>query len=210
MASTNKYDFATSVVITEAELNTRIRELAQRIANDYKDAGLKTLENPLIILSVLKGAVVFATDIIRFLSDFGVPTQLEFMCATSYGHGTTTSGTVNITYSSCDDIAGKHVLVVEDIADTALTLKAVSDELSRRNPASLKTVVALDKPARRRIPFTPDYVVAEIPDAFVVGYGLDYAQAYRGLRDVVVLSPSVYEAWEKELAKRKSASEEKA
>ncbi|EAN77577.1 hypoxanthine-guanine phosphoribosyltransferase [Trypanosoma brucei brucei TREU927] len=200
-----KYDFATSVLFTEAELHTRMRGVAQRIADDYSNCNLKPLENPLVVVSVLRGSFVFTADMVRILGDFGVPTRVEFLRASSYGHDTKSCGRVDVKADGLCDIRGKHVLVLEDILDTALTLREVVDSLKKSEPASIKTLVAIDKPGGRKIPFTAEYVVADVPNVFVVGYGLDYDQSYREVRDVVILKPSVYETWGKELERRKAA-----
>ncbi|KAG8342697.1 Phosphoribosyl transferase domain [Trypanosoma vivax] len=200
--STRQYDFATRVVLTEEEVRTRTRNVAKRIAEDYRGYGLKRLENPLILVCVLKGSVVFAVELCRFLGDFGIPSRLEFICASSYGQGTVTSGEVEVKFDSARDVEGKHVLLVEDIVDTALTLKKLHDIFKERRPASLRTVVLMNKPDGRRVDFEPEYIVANVPNDFVVGYGLDYDESFREVRDVCALKPCVYEEWGKVIAQR--------
>ena len=170
------------VLFSQEELRGRVAELGARIDRDY--AG----KEPMLI-SVLRGSFIFMADLVRHL-DF--PLTLDFMAASSY-HGAQSSGKVNIQLVLHDDIAGRDVLLVEDILDTGNTLSKLVAELRSRNPASLKLCVLLDKPDRRTQPIQADYVGFTIPDAFVVGYGLDYEQQYRNLPYIGVLKPSVYQ-----------------
>jgi len=174
------------VLIDEASLKAKVAELGRRIAADYAD-------KPLTLVCILKGAVLFAADLLRTLP---IPVEIDFMAISSYGMGTRTSGVVRILKDLDHSIEGKHVLVVEDIVDSGLTLSYLLDTLSQRQPASLRTCVLLDKPQRRVVRLNPDYVGFEIPDKFVIGYGLDYGEKYRNLPFIGVLKPEVYAAKE--------------
>lgn len=183
---------AESTVITEKQIYEETARCAREIAAAYANAGL-TDDKPLVLVCVLKGSVIFTADLMRHLTDHKVPCMMEFVCCSSYGAGTTTSGEVRLLLDVRQSLEGKHVLIVEDIVDSAITLNYLVRTLKTRQPASVKTVVLLDKPAGRREPFKADFVVSEIPNAFVVGYGLDFDEKFRGLRDVVVLKRSYYE-----------------
>ena len=171
------------ILFTQDQVAARVQELAAQITRDY--AG----KTPLVV-GVLRGSFIFMADLVRHLD---LPLTLDFMAASSYGAGTTSSGLVNIRLDLHDDIAGRDVLLVEDILDTGNTLSKLVAELKGRHPASLKLCVLLDKPERRTWPLEADYVGFTIPDAFVVGCGLDYDQKYRQLPYIGVLKPSVYE-----------------
>lgn len=179
------------ILISEEALRAKVRELGARIAADY--AG----KNPLVV-SVLKGATVFVADLIRAMD---IPLGIDFIATTSYGNGDVSSGVVRILMDLESSIKGRHVLVVEDIVDTGRTLNYLLKVLSTRGPASLRLCVLLDKPQRRETPVKADYVGFEIPDYFVVGYGLDYAEKYRNLPFVGVLKPELYRRQEKEACK---------
>ena len=172
------------ILFTQDQVAARVQELAAQITRDY--AG----KTPLVV-GVLRGSFIFMADLVRHLD---LPLTLDFMAASSYGAGTTSSGLVNIRLDLHDDIAGRDVLLVEDILDTGNTLSKLVAELKGRHPASLKLCVLLDKPERRRpgITLKPDYVGFTIPNAFVVGYGLDYNEHYRNLPYVGVLKPEAY------------------
>lgn len=170
------------VLYTAEELAGRVRELGARITGDYAN-------RELCLAVILRGAVVFAADLMRAI---GRPAIIDFMAVTSYGAGTESSGVVRIIKDLDTDIAGRHVLVVEDVLDTGLTLGYLKENLLRRGPASLRICVMLDKPDRRKVDILADYVGFSIPDAFVVGYGLDYRERYRNLPYLGVLKPSVY------------------
>ncbi|RNF00094.1 hypoxanthine-guanine phosphoribosyltransferase [Trypanosoma rangeli] len=200
-----EYDFADKVLYTEEELRARINRVAQRIAVDYKDKGLRPLDNPLVLICVLKGSFMFTADLCRALSDFNVPVHIEFICVSSYGAGVTTSGQVRMLLDIRHSIEGRHAMIVEDIVDSALTLKYLQRTYTERRPASLKTVVLLDKFEGRQVKFVPDYTVASVPNVFVIGYGLDYDDSYREVRDIVVLRPEVYE--KREAAQKKKLKE---
>ena len=167
------------VLITKEEIEKRTAELAAEISRDYK--GKK-----LIMICVLTGAMVFFADIIRKIE---IPLEVDTIVASSYGAGMTTSGSVRISKDIKYDISGKSVILVEDIIDTGVTLKTLTQMLATRAPESLKVCSLLDKPSRRRVDFEGDYVGFKIPDEFVVGYGLDYAEQYRNLPEVCTLNP---------------------
>jgi len=170
------------VLISEEEIKKRVNELGEQVSRDY--AGKRV-----IIVCLLKGAAYFACDLSRAMS---IPVRMDFMMASSYGNGTTTSGSVAIRLDINDDIAGKHVLLVDDIIDTGLTFARIKDLLQLRNPASIRTIAMCDKADRRQNGLEADYVGFTIPDEFVVGYGLDYAGDYRNLPYIGVLKPAVY------------------
>lgn len=172
------------ILFTQEQVAGRIRELAQQISRDY--AG----KAPLVV-GILRGSFIFMADLVRQLT---LPVNLDFMSVSSYGAGTVSSGQVNIHLDLQEDIAGRDVLLVEDILDTGNTLSKLVAELQQRRPASLKLCVLLDKPDRRTRPIQADYVGFTIPDAFVVGCGLDYDQHYRQLPYIGILKPSVYES----------------
>lgn len=169
-----------AVMYSEEEITARVKELAAQISRDYEG---KTL----YMVIILKGSIFFGSDLARAIT---VPVKLDFMQVSSYGDGTVSSGKINILKDLDENIAGKDVLVVEDIVDTGTTLANLTEELKRRRPASLKLCTLLDKPERRVIPVEVNYIGYQIPDEFVVGYGLDYAQNYRTLPYVGQLSLS--------------------
>ena len=168
---------------TEEELNAIAHRLAKQITKDYE--GKK-----LLLVGVLKGSIYFFTDLTRYID---LPCNIDFIQASSYGAGTVSSGNIQIIKDIADDLTGFDVLLVEDILDTGNTLKYIHDMLSKRNPESIGVVTLLDKPARRTADIKADYVGVDVPDAFVVGYGLDYNQYYRNLPYIGVLKKSIYE-----------------
>ena len=170
------------ILFTPEALAQRVKELADQITQDY--AG----KSPLIV-GTLRGSFVFMADLVRQIN---LPLTVDFLSASSYGSGTESSGQVKLKLDLADDISGRDVLIIEDIVDSGNTLSKPLPELQKRGPASLKVCVLLDKPARREQEIYADYVGYTIPDAFVVGYGLDYAEEYRNLPYIGVLSPSVY------------------
>lgn len=184
-------DVAEEVLLTEEEIFTRSAECAKKIAASYAHAGV-TEESPLVLVCVLKGSSLFTSDMLRHLTDAGLPCVIEFVCCSSYGSATVSSGEVRLLLDVRSNLEGKHVLIVEDIVDTAETLLFLLKTFRKRNVASLKTLTLLDKPLGRRHPFETDFSVAVIPNKFVVGYGLDFDEKFRGLRDVVVLKKSYY------------------
>lgn len=170
------------VLISEEELQKRIGELGQQLAKDYDG------KDP-IFVGVLKGVVNFFTDMVRATP---IRCQYEFMAVSSYGGGTSTSGNVKLLKDVSCDIKGRHVVILEDILDSGLTLKFVTEHLRSMEPASLKICTLLDKPERRKVDIFADYVGFTIPNEFVVGFGLDYQEFYRNLPFVGVLKPEVY------------------
>ncbi|GBG57254.1 hypoxanthine phosphoribosyltransferase [Sporomusaceae bacterium FL31] len=171
-----------SVLISEEKLAARIKELGEQITADY--AGKEILA-----IGVLRGAVLFMADLTRAIK---VPVAIDFMAVSSYGAGTSSSGVVRILKDLDEDIEGKHVLIVEDIIDSGLTLSYLIENIKSRKPASLKLCTLLNKPERRRAEVHIDYNGFTVPDYFVVGYGLDYAEKYRNLPFIGILKPEVY------------------
>lgn len=165
------------ILLAAEDIERRICELADAISEDYK--GKK-----LLLIGVLKGAVIFLSDLIRHIK---IPVEIDFMAVSSYGADTTSSGVVRIENDLEQSITGKDVLIVEDIVDTGLTLSYLFDSLANRGPKTLRVVTLLDKPDRRKVEFNPDYCGFEIPDRFVIGYGLDFNEDYRYLPDICVL-----------------------
>jgi len=172
-----------AVIVTADQISAKISELAKQIDQDYAD------REPLLV-GVLKGAVMFMSDLARAMSR---PSTMEFMAVSSYGSSTTSSGVVRILKDLDRDIAGQHVLIVEDIIDSGLTLSWLLKNLHSRNPASVRVVALLRKPDAIKVEVTVEYVGFDIPNEFVVGYGLDYAERYRDLPYIGRLRPSVYE-----------------
>ena len=172
------------VLITSREIEEKVREIGARITEDYRG------ENPLLV-GVLRGAVVVMSDLMR---NIDLQCELDFMDISSYGSGTSSSGVVRILKDLEEDITDRHVLIVEDIIDTGLTLSYLMRSLQARKPASLEICALLSKPSRRRAELAVRYLGFEVPDEFVVGYGLDYAGAYRNLPDICILRPEVFAA----------------
>ena len=170
------------VLITSREIEEKVREIGARITEDYRG------ENPLLV-GVLRGAVVVMSDRMR---NIDLQCELDFMDISSYGSGTSSSGVVRILKDLEEDITDRHVLIVEDIIDTGLTLSYLRRSLLARGPASLEICALLSKPSRRRADLDVRYLGFEVPDEFVVGYGLDYAGAYRNLPDICILKPEVF------------------
>lgn len=170
------------VLISQKEIQKRVAELGEQISADYED------HNPFLIC-VLKGGYIFLADLTRALT---VPHEIDFMAVSSYGDRTEFSGVVRILKDLEADITDRHVLIVEDIIDTGHTLAYLLENLRVRQPASLRVCALLSKPARREVPLNVDYMGFEIPNEFVVGYGLDYGEQYRNLRFVGVLKPGTY------------------
>ena len=172
------------ILVTKEEIAAKVREMGEKITRDY--AGKEP-----VIICILKGASIFFADLIR---EIELPVTTDFMAISSYGSATKTTGVVRVLKDLDRDILGRDVIVVEDIVDSGITLSYLRKILLQRGAASLKIATLLDKPARRKVQdLTVDYVCFDIPDAFVVGYGLDYDQVYRNLPDIGVLSPRVYE-----------------
>ncbi len=177
-----------STLVTEQAIRDRTAELAQEIAADYGDVD-EGRGSDLLLVGVLKGAVMFMTDLARALP---VPVQLEFMAVSSYGSATSSSGVVRILKDLDKDIADRHVLIVEDIIDSGLTLSWLCGNLASRRPASLEVCALLRKPDAVKVEVPVKYVGFDIPNEFVVGYGLDYAERYRDLPFIGTLDPAVY------------------
>jgi len=172
-----------SVIISEEQINERVRELGAQISADYEG-------ETVLLVAVLRGAAIFLADLSRAIS---VPVELDFMAVSSYGSSTKSSGVVRILKDLDEQIEGRHVLVVEDILDTGLTLKYLLKNLASRKPASLEVVTLLNKQGKQRVPISCKYSGFSVPDEFVVGYGLDFAERYRNLPYVGVLKPSAYQ-----------------
>lgn len=170
------------VLFSEQQLADKVAELGARISADY--AG----KDPLIV-SVLKGSYVFMADLTRRIS---IPCNVDFMAVSSYGAGTKTTGEVQIIKDIGSKIDGRHLIIVEDILDSGVTLSFLIKVLKARGAASIRLCTLLSKPERRKVDVPVDYLGFEIPDAFVVGYGLDYAEKYRNLPYIGILKPSVY------------------
>jgi hypoxanthine phosphoribosyltransferase len=170
------------VLITADQIQDKVEALANEITTDYRD------KNP-VLVGVLNGAFVFLADLMRRLQ---LPCTVDFVAWSSYGKDTSSSGVFRIMKDLETNVESRHVIIVEDIIDTGLTLHYLLDTIRARKPASVKVVALLDKPSRRRIDAKADYLGFQIPDAFVVGYGLDFAQSYRNLPFIGILKPEIY------------------
>lgn len=159
------------VLLTKEEIMHRVKGLGNTLTDAYKDKNL-------LVISLLKGSFIFSADLIR---EIKIPLRIEFMTTASYGHDEESSGRLEIVQDLDIDLSGYDVLVVDDITDTAITMAGVIEILGKRNPKSLKSCVLLDKPSRRKVPYVPDYLGFEIPDKFIVGYGLNYGDYYRNI-----------------------------
>lgn len=178
------HDDIKTVLISEQELQAKVRELGAQISRDY--AG-----RDLLLVSILKGSVVFMADLMRAIT---IPCSIDFMVVSSYGGANTTStGLVKIVKDLDADLSGRDVLIVEDILDSGITLSNLVPMLKMRDPRSVRICTILSKPTRRKADIRPDYEGFQVPDEFVVGYGLDFDEKYRNLRYVGVLKPDVYE-----------------
>src|SRR5579859_7906160 len=166
------------VFLTAEQIQSRVCDMGQQISTDFPDG-------PIYLIAILKGAFMFLADLSRAIQ---TPSRVEFIGISSYGRGKTTSGEVKVTKDLDVSIEGHHVLVVEDIVDSGVTLTYLMNVLEQRRPKSLAIATLLDKPERRLRPVNVSYVGFQIPDEFVVGYGLDYAEDYRNLSDICVLS----------------------
>jgi hypoxanthine phosphoribosyltransferase len=178
-----------SVLLTEEQIQARIAELGAEIGNHYRDAAIETGQD-LLLITVLKGAVIFVTDLARAIP---VPTQFEFMAVSSYGTSTSSSGVVRILKDLDRDIEGRDVLIVEDVVDSGLTLSWLLRNLTSRHPRSLRVCTLLRKPDARGANVDIAFVGFDIPNDFVVGYGLDYDERYRDLSYIGTLDPRVYQ-----------------
>ena len=170
------------ILITSEEIGARVRELGQQITNDY--AG-----QDILMIGVLRGAVIFMSDLARAIKR---PIDIDFMAISSYGLSTSSSGVVRIIKDLDEVVQGRHILIVEDIIDSGLTLNYLVDNLKSRKPASVRICTLLSKPDRRKVDVQVDYNGFIIPDHFVVGYGLDYAGKYRNLPFIGILKPEIY------------------
>lgn len=171
---------ATEILISAPDIERRVRELGAEISRDYQDAGQVHL------VCVLKGAFLFMADLVRAID---VPITLDFMALSSYAKGTTSSGEVRLLKDLDTALEGRHVLIVEDIVDTGLTLHYLREILTARGPKSVRTACLLSKPSRRKINVAVEYIGFTIEDRFVVGFGLDYAERHRNLPHIAVLAP---------------------
>lgn len=170
------------VLLSEDEIRAKVQEMGKKLSEDYKGKNL-------LLVTVLKGAVVFLADLMRQID---VPAEIDFMVVSSYGSGIKSSGVVKIVKDLDVPLAGKDILIVEDILDSGMTLSYIKELLQSRGPRSIRIVTLLDKPARRKVDLQADYVGFEVPDEFVVGYGLDFDERYRNLPYIGILKPEVY------------------
>ena len=164
------------ILISREDIAKKVKEMGQQITEDYKEQ-----DKPLVVISVLKGAIPFTADLIRAID---LPLRLEVLVASSYGSGTVSSGKVNIKYKSFDDLSGCNVILVDDIIDSGYTLQAIGQTMEDFNPAHVAYCTFLNKPERRKSDLKVDYMGFDIPDKFVIGYGLDYDSKYRELPDI--------------------------
>ncbi len=171
-----------NVLLSEEKLASIVHELGERISRDYEGKNL-------LMVSILKGSVVFMSDLMRAVT---IPCRIDFMSVSSYGSGVKTSGVVKIIKDLDIPLEGYDLLVVEDILDSGMTLSYILEVLQARGPKSIRLCTLLDKPERRKVDIKADYVGCEVPDEFVVGYGLDYDEKYRNLPFVGILKPEVY------------------
>lgn len=171
-----------SVLLSQEELSQKVFELGAKISKDYIDKNL-------LMVSILKGSVIFMADLMRAIT---IPCQIDFMSVSSYNNTTKSSGVVRIMKDLDISIEGRDLLIVEDILDSGMTLRYIKSILLERNPNSIKICTLLDKPERRRADIFADYSGYNVPDEFVVGYGLDYAEKYRNLPYIGVLKPAIY------------------
>ena len=176
------HDDIREVLFSEEEIAEIVRNMGRQISEDYKGKNL-------FLVSVLKGSLPFMADLMRQIT---IPCTIDFLSVSSYGKGTKTSGEVRVIKDLDASLEGKDLLIVEDILDSGVTLSYLMKMLSARNPASIRLCTLLDKPERRRVDVHADYVGVSVPDEFIVGYGLDYAEEYRNLPYIGVLKPEVY------------------
>ena len=175
-------DDVKKVLLSEEELHAKVAEMGAQVTQDYEGKNL-------LLVTVLKGAVIFLADLMREIKQ---PAEIDFMVVSSYGSGVKSSGVVKIVKDLDINLEGKDILIVEDILDSGMTLDYIKNILQDRNPASIRICTLLDKPARRKVDLQADYVGFTIPDDFVIGYGLDYDEKYRNLPYIGVLKPEVY------------------
>ena len=182
MSEFKQYQDLERVLVTKDEIHAKVQEMGRRITADYEG------KSP-IVVCILKGAVMFFDDLLRELD---LTLDIDFMAISSYGSSTKSTGVVKLVKDLDRDVNGRDVLVVEDIVDSGMTLSYIKKELLQRGATSVRIATLLDKPARRRVQLDVEYSCFNIPDAFVVGYGLDYDEKYRNLPDVGVLHPRIY------------------
>jgi hypoxanthine phosphoribosyltransferase len=182
MHASDVADDLVEVLFTEEQIQARVAEMAADIERDYEGKDL-------VLVGVLRGAVMIMADLARALNKH---VEMDWMAVSSYGSGTKSSGVVRILKDLDADVAGRHVLIVDEIIDTGLTLSWLTSNLGSRGPASVEIATLLRKPEALQMPVKPRYVGWDIPNEFVVGYGLDYRERYRNMRDIGTLSPSVY------------------
>jgi len=176
------YNDIKEVLLTEEQIKEKVKELATRISEDYKGKDL-------LVLGILKGSVIFMSDLLK---EIKIPCMMDFMAVSSYGASSESSGIVKILKDLDFEVKGKHVLIVEDIIDSGITVKYLMKYLGARNPESLEIACLLNKPDRRKEEMEVKYLGFDVPDYFLVGYGLDYAEKYRNLPYVAILKESVY------------------
>ena len=178
----NKLDYIQKVLISEEEIKEILKDLGQKISKEYKG-------KEIIVIGILKGSAIFMSDLIRYID---CDLKIDFMEVSSYADGTETTGRVKVIKDLSNNIAGKNVLVVEDIIDSGVTLNFLLDFIKAKNPNSLKLCTFLDKPSRRQVKVNIDFIGKVIEDNYVIGYGFDYQQYFRNLRYVGVLKKEVY------------------
>lgn len=176
------------ILFADTEIQARVAEIGAALTDQYSEPIANGEE--LVLLSVLRGAAIFMADLARATE---IPLEMDYMALSSYGSGTKSSGTVRIVKDLTASIEGKHVIVVEDILDSGLTLQFLIDYLEKRNPASIEVITLLRKRNREQVHIDCAHVGFECPDEFIVGYGLDYAERYRNLPYIGILKPEVYE-----------------
>lgn len=170
------------IIIQEEEVLAKIKELSKKISNDYRDKNL-------LVVGILKGSVIFASDLIK---NIDIPCEIDFMAVSSYGNSSETSGVVRILKDLDHSIENKDIIIVEDIVDSGVTLDYLTKYLNARNVNSVKIAALLSKPSRRKVDIDIEYLGFEVPDEFIVGYGLDFSERYRNLPYVAVLKEEVY------------------
>lgn len=170
------------VLIKKDEIDSMVKRLAAQISKDYEG-------RELVLIGVMKGCLIFLADLLRNIS---IPVEFGTITASSYGSGTVSSGQIQIVNDVDVKIKGKNVIIIEDLVDTGLTLNYLKEFLSLRDPASVRICVAFDKPSRRKKPIATDYKGMDIPDEFIVGYGLDFNEKYRNLPEICVLKEEIY------------------
>ncbi len=175
------YDDIGEILFTKEEIDRKVRDLGKQISKDY---GKHSKDDEIIVVGVLKGASIFMADLIRQID---IPICVDFIAVSSYGYSTKSSGIVRILKDLDLEIEDKHVLIIEDIIDTGLTLRYLTNNLKSRNIKSLRICTLLDKPGRRKCELDIDYIGFEIPDKFVIGYGIDYGEKYRNLPYIAVM-----------------------